>query len=185
MLSVLYCFVHIYWAKNGSEAFLEQIIEEIKKYTQDDNNIEEEVKQKIADIRATLSMDQDADIYSHVMGVLANPKDKKRFDLYQLDKTPLFTKESMEFIKVRMNRLASVYAKIGDSNVFFGSKEENQHVVDYLISENTYEQKQYSMPQPLISVKSTTTIANGCAARAICCLTRKSALIIFHRYVQV
>ena len=141
MLSVLYCFVHIYWAKNGSEAFLEKIIEEIKKYTQDDNKIEEEVKQKIADIRATLSMDQDADIYSHVMGVLANPKDKKRFDLYQLDKTPLFTKESMEFIKVRMNRLASVYAKIGDSNVFFGSKEENQHIVDYLISENTYRAK--------------------------------------------
>lgn len=141
MLSVLYCFVHIYWAKNGSEAFLEKVIEEIKKHTQDDNNIEEEKKQKIADIRATLSMDQDADIYSHVMGVLANPKDKKRFDLYQLDKTPLFTKESMEFIKVRMNRLASVYAKIGDSNVFFGSKEENQHVVDYLISQNTYRAK--------------------------------------------
>ena len=47
----------------------------------------------------------------------------------------------MEFIKVRMNRLASVYAKIGDSNVFFGSKEENQHVVDYLISKNTYRAK--------------------------------------------
>lgn len=30
MLSVLYCFVHIYWAKNGSEAFLEKVIEEIK-----------------------------------------------------------------------------------------------------------------------------------------------------------
>lgn len=141
MLSVLYCFVHIYWAKNGSEEFLEKSNRRNKKHTQDDNNIEEEIKQKKADIRATLSMDQDADIYSHIMGVLANPKDKKRFDLYQLDKIPLFTKESMEFIKERMNRLASVYAKIGDSNVFFGSKEENQHVVDYLISKNTYRAK--------------------------------------------
>ena len=134
MLSALYCFVHIYWFKMSKDAFCKAIKD--MPWTVDES--QESVEN---DIRATLSIGRDADIYDHVMGVLANPRDKKRFDLYQLDKIPLFTKESMEFIKVRMNRLAFVYAEIGDCNVFFGSMEKSQHVVDYLISENTYRAK--------------------------------------------
>ncbi|MCF0236938.1 MAG: DUF262 domain-containing protein, partial [Bacteroidaceae bacterium] len=123
MLSALYCFVHIYWAKAGKEAF-DKVINEM--------SLEE------SDIRAALSIAPDADIYNHVMAVLIKPTHQKRFDLYQLDVLPLFSDDARAFVKTSMDRLASAYKRISESGVFFGAKSKGQHVVDYLLSGNSY-----------------------------------------------
>ena len=123
MLSALYCFVHIYWAKAGKEAF-DKAINEM--------SLEE------SDIRAALSIAPDADIYNHVMAVLIKPTHQKRIDLYQMDVLPLLSDAARAFVKTSMDRLASAYKRISESGVFFGAKSKGQHVVDYLLSGNSY-----------------------------------------------
>lgn len=126
MLNCLYSFAHIYLSKNKkqfNEYFEDEINDEIAK-----------------DVRFILGLETSKNIGDVCLNRIAEPRDKMRFALYELESIPIFTADSLKFIMECMNKLCETYTFINNSTVRFFPKADAEYhsVVERLINSNTY-----------------------------------------------